>query len=134
MPIPFRFPGDFANFPSAVIGPSVMNGVPYRVRFWPSQRANDDKGAWYLDLYSITGIPSVLAVKLILSTDLLGPYRTSANEVPPGRVVVRRTDGVDDEPRPPRRGELGTRIATLGSPLLVVEYVSTTEDVASAAV
>ena len=128
MPVPFRFPGDFANFPSAITGVAVLDGVPYRLRYWPRSRANDNKGAWYVDLYTITTIPSVLAVKLIISDDLFGPYRASSTTIPPGRVVVRRTDGVDDEPRPPQRGEIGTRIATLGSPLLVVEYIPVNED------
>lgn len=127
MPNPFRFPSDFAQYPRVFTDVVVMDGVPYRLRFWPSQRANDGKAAWYVDLYSVLALPSVLAVKLIISDDLFGPYRASTSGVPPGRVVVRRTDGVDDEPRPPRPGELGSRVATLGSALLVVEYVPLTE-------
>jgi len=120
---PLRFPADFALNPTAALGTAVLDGVIYRLRFWPSVRANDGSGAWYADLSSVTGVPSVRAVKLILSTDLFGSYRTTTAVVPPGRLVVRRTDGVDDDPRPTQRGEIGTQVATLGSPLLVVEYV-----------
>jgi hypothetical protein len=120
---PLRFPADFAQHPTAALGTAALDGVIYRLRFWPSVRANDGGGAWYVDLSSVTGVPSVRAVKLILSSDLFGSYRTTTAVVPPGRLVVRRTDGVDDEPRPTRRGEIGTQVATLGSPRLVVEYV-----------
>lgn len=127
MPEPLRFPADFAQSPTAILGTAVLDGVIYRLRFWPNARANDGAGAWYVDLFSVTGTPSVRAVKLILSTDLLGSYRTTTAVVPPGRLVVRRTDSVDEDPRPTRRGEIGTKVATLGSPLLVVEYVGIAE-------
>jgi hypothetical protein len=120
---PFQFPQNFALYPTAIVGVSTLDGRPYRFRFWPNSRANDNKCAWYVDLYTVLAMPSVLAVKLILSDDLFGDYRTAVPEVPPGRIVVRRTDEVDDEPRPPKKGEVGTRVATLGSPLLVVEYI-----------
>lgn len=128
MPTPLQLPGDFAQFPGVLITTWTLSGVVYRFRFWPNSRSNDGKGAWYVDLFTVLGTPSLLATKLVLSTDLFGDYRTAVPQVPPGRVVVRRTDGVDDEPRPPQRGETGTLVATLGSPLLVVEYVSPTED------
>ena len=132
MPTPFNFPGDFAQYPTAITGPVNLDGRPYLLRFWPNARAADGQGAWMLDLYTATGVPSLLAVKLVLTSDLYADYRTAVLEIPPGRVVVRRTDGSEDDPRPPRKvngvQEIGTRIATLGSPLLVVEYVSTAED------
>jgi hypothetical protein len=128
MPTPFQFPADFAKNPTAVLGTAVQDGVVYRYRFWASARANDGAGAWYVDLFTVTGVASLRAVKLILSDDLFATYRTTTAVIPPGRVVVRRTDLVSEDPRPPRRGEIGTKIATLGSPLLVVEYVSVAED------
>lgn len=128
MPIAFRFPDDFADSPTAVIGTATLDGQVYRFRFWPNRRSNDGAGAWYVDLYSVLGIPAVIGLKLIVSDDLYGDLRTTTAEIPPGRVVVRRTDTVDEDPRPTRKGELGSRVATLGSPLLVVEYVSTSED------
>ena len=128
MPISFQFPGDFANYPTAITGTATLDGQVYRIRFWPSTRANDGKGAWYMDLFSVTGTPSAFPVKLILSTDLLAAYRTTDAQVPPGRIVVRRTDTVSDEPRPTRKGERGVDVATLGSPRLVVEYVPVAED------
>jgi hypothetical protein len=128
MPTPLRFPADFAQSPTAIIGTVVWDGVVYRLRFWPSVRANDGGGAWYVDLFSVVGVPSVRAVKLILADDLFASYRTTTAVVPPGRLVVRRTDGGVDDPRPTRKDEIGTKVATLGSPLLVVEYVSTAED------
>lgn len=128
MSLPFRFPADFADSPTASIGTKVLDGRVYRFRFWPNRRSNDGKGAWYVDLYSVRGEPVVLGLKLIVSTDLYADFRTTPAEIPPGRVVVRRTDAIDDDPRPTRKGELGSRVATLGSPLLVVEYVTTAED------
>jgi hypothetical protein len=128
MPTPLQFPADFAQSPTAALGTAVLDGVIYRLRFWPNVRANDGQGAWYVDLYSVVGVPSVLAVKLILSTDLFGSYRTTTALIPPGRLVVRRTDTVNADPRPTRRDEIGAKVATLGSPLLVVEYVSVAEE------
>lgn len=128
MPTPFNFPADFANNPTAALGTAVLDGVIWRFRFWASARANDGAGAWYVDLSTVVGVPSLRAVKLILTDDLFGSYRTTDAAVPPGRIVVRRTDLVNEEPRPPRRGEIGTKVATLGSPLLVVEYFNIAED------
>lgn len=132
MPTPFNFPGDFANSPTAINGGANLDGRPYRFRFWPNSRSGDGQGAWLVDLYTATGVPSLVGLKLVLTDDLYADFRTAVPEVPPGRIVVRRTDSVDAEPRPPRKvdgvQEIGTRIATLGSPLLVVEYVSTAED------
>jgi hypothetical protein len=128
MPTPFQFPADFAQSPTADPGTAVQDGVIYRYRFWPSARANDGAGAWYVDLFDVFGVPSLRAIKLILTDDLFGDFRTTGAVLPPGRVVIRRTDGVDADPRPTRKGEIGTSVATLGSPLLVVEYVSISED------
>lgn len=128
MPTPFLFPADFADSPTAISTPFTIGGVTYVFRFWPNTRANDGKGAWYVDLFNVLGTPTLLDIKLVLSTDLFGFFRTSVAQIPPGRIVVRRTDSVRDEPRPTRKGEIGSRVATLGSPLLVVEYVSVTED------
>lgn len=128
MPTPLQLPADFAQYPGVLVTTWTLSGQIYRFRFWPNSRSNDGKAAWYVDLYSVLGAPSVLATKLVLSDDLFGSFRTAVPQVPPGRVVVRRTDGVDADPRPPLRGEIGTRVATLGSPLLVVEYISPTED------
>lgn len=133
MPIPFRFPADFAQSPTALFGTATLDGIIFRFRFWPNARSNDGVGAWYTDLFSVTGVPSVRAVKMILTNDLFGSFRTTTAAVPAGRVVIRRTDKVDADPRPTRKGEIGTNVATLGSPLLVVEYVSVAEDAVTAA-
>lgn len=125
---PFNFPPNFALNPTAAIGTATLDGVIYRLRFWPNVRANDGAGAWYVDLFSVTGVASVRALKLILTDDLFSSYRIAAPILPPGRIVVRRTDGVNEDPRPTRKGEIGTQVATLGSPLLVVEYVSVAEN------
>jgi len=132
MPIPFTFSADFATAPSAVNGTKTLDGRIYRFRFWPSRRANDGKGAWYVDTLNVLGQPVVLAVKLTLTDDLFASYRTTDADIPPGRVVVRRTDTVDADPRPPNKSDNGAMVATLGSPLLVVEYVTLTEDTAAA--
>lgn len=131
MPTPLQLPDDFAQFPGVLLTSWRLGGQIYRFRFWPSARADDGRGAWYVDLFNVLGAPSVLAVKLIVSDDLFGDFRVAVPDVPPGRIVVRRTDGVDEDPRPTRAGEIGTRVATLGSPLLVVEYVSPGEDAAA---
>lgn len=130
MPDPFTFPDDFALAPTAINGTKTLDGRIYRFRFLPSRRANDGRGAWYVDLFNVLGQPSVLLVKVVLTDDLFGSYRTTDADVPPGRVVVRRTDNVDEDPRPPNRAEVESKtlVATLGSPLLVVEYVPVAED------
>ena len=128
MPTPLQTPTDLADFPGVFLTTWSLTGRTYRFRFWPNTRSNDGGGAWYVDLAGSDGVASVVSVKLTITTDLFAAFRISVPEVPPGRIVVRRTDGVADEPRPTRKGEVGSRVATLGSPLLVVEYVSPTED------
>lgn len=123
----FNFPGDLADYPDIVPGTATLDGRVYVFRFWPQTRADDGRGAWCVDLLTATLVPVLLAVKVVISDDLFGDYRTIVDEVPPGRVVVRRTDARDEEPRPTRKGEIGARVATLGSPLLVVEYVPAAE-------
>ena len=131
MATPFPFTTDIANSPSAFALPASLDGRPYLFRYWPNSRSNDGKGAWFVDLFTATGVPTLLGVKLILTDDLYADFRTAVADIPAGAIVVRRTDGVDDEPRPPRKIdgvlEIGTRVATLGSPLLVVEYVPANE-------
>jgi hypothetical protein len=128
MPQPFRFPANFADAPTAITGTALLDGRRYALRFFPNPRANDGKGAWYLDFYSVLGVPAVVARKLTLSDDLFGSYRTTVANIPPGRIVVRRTDEVAEDPRPTLKGEVGSQVATLGSPLLVVEYIPIDED------
>jgi len=121
--IPFNFPDELAQAPTVIPGTKYLNGRLYRFRFWPSARANDGKGAWYVDLWTATAEPVIAPVKLILTTDLLGHLRTTAIDIPPGEIVVRRTDGVDADPRPWLKSDGDNQVASLGSPLLVVEYV-----------
>lgn len=135
MPDPFRFPDDFARRPTAMRGTKTLDGRVYNFYWRPSARANDGKGAWYVEIANVLGVTSVVK-KLTLSTDLVGAYRDTdtTGGIPPGRLVVRRTDGLSGDPRPPNRVEAGagTLVATIGSPLLVIEYVTVAEDAAAA--
>ena len=98
MPDPFQFPVDFGDAPTAISGTKDMDGRVYFVRFTPNTRANDGKGCYYFDLASVLGVPAVLYTKVVLTQDLLADFRTIVEEIPPGRITVRRTDGLDEDP------------------------------------
>ena len=129
MPIPFRFPPDYGAFPTAFTGTKTLDGRVYRFRWLPNVRANGGTGAYYIDLYSVLAQPVVLGLKVTLTDDLWGSYRSTIENVPPGRVVVRRTDGLDSDPAiyDLTSPSDPVRLATLGSPNVVVEYVTLAE-------
>lgn len=129
MPIPFRFPPDYAASPTAFTGTKTLDGRVYRFRWLPNVRANGGVGAYYVDLYSVLAQPVVLALKVTLTDDLWGPYRSTIENVPPGRVVVRRMDGRTDDPAifDLTNPSDTVRLQTLGSQNVVVEYVTLAE-------
>jgi hypothetical protein len=129
MPIAFRFPPDFAASPTAFTGTKTLDGRVYRFRWLPNVRSNGGVGAFYVDLYSVLAQPVVLALKVTLTDDLWGPYRSTIENVPPGRVVVRRTDGRTDDPAlyDLTNPADPVRLQTLGSQNVVVEYVTLAE-------
>ena len=129
MPIAFRFPPDFAASPTAFTGTKTLDGRVYRFRWLPNVRSNGGVGAYYVDLYSVLAQPVVLALKVTLTDDLWGPYRSTIENVPPGRVVVRRTDGRTDDPAlyDLTNPADPVRLQTLGSQNVVVEYVTLAE-------
>lgn len=134
MPDPFRFPDDFAARPSGISGTKVLDGRVYGFRFLPNARINGGRGGYFVDLFNALAQPVVYGVRVVLTEDLFAPFRSTVVDVPPGRIVVRRTDGVADDPAifdltvpdEPRR------LQTLGGPALVVEYVSLAEIAAAA--
>ncbi len=75
-------------------------------------------------------MPAILYLKVILSQDLLADFRTIVDEIPPGRIVVRRTDGLDEDPTifdltDPHNP---IQLPGLGAPEIVIEYVPVAED------
>jgi hypothetical protein len=128
MPDPFRFPADFAARPSGISGTKVLDGRVYGFRFLPNARINGGRGGYFVDLFNALARPVVYGVRVILTDDLFAQFRSTV-DVPPGRIVVRRTDGIADDPAvfdltvpdQPRR------LQTLGSPAVVVEYVTLAE-------
>ena len=135
MPSPFRFPTDFATSPTALSGTKTLDGRVYGFRFLPNTRADDGRGGWYVDLFTVLAAPVVLGIKLIQTDDLFAAFRTTDIDVPPGRVVVRRTDGLDQDPSifDLTVPSSPVRLQSLGSPNVVVEYVSLSEIAALAA-
>lgn len=129
MPIPFRFPPEFGAYPTAFTGTKTLDGRVYRFRWLPNVRANNGVGAYYVDLFSVLAQPVVLGLKVTLTDDLWGPYRSTIENVPPGRVVVRRTDGRTDDPAifDLTNPSDPVRLQTLGSQNVVVEYVTLAE-------
>jgi hypothetical protein len=134
MPIPFRFPENYSARPFAVSGTKLLDGLFYGFQFLPNVRVDAGRGGYFVDLFDARNRPVIYGVKLALSDDLFGRFRATVLNVPPGRVVVRRTDGIDSDPAifdvsvpdQPRR------LQTLGSPAVVVEYVTLAEIAAGA--
>lgn len=127
MPNPFRL--DFAGSPTVVTGTKTLDGRVYRFKFWPNTRADDGRGAYYVDLYNVLGAAVVLGVKMIVTDDLFAPFRETVVDVPPGRVVIRRTDGLTDDPAiydlaVPSEPKL---LLSLGSANVVLEYLTVAE-------
>lgn len=129
MPTPFRFPAQYDQFPTAVTGTKTLDGRVYRFRILPNVRADSGRGAYALDLFNVLGAPVIFGVKLVLSDDLLAAFRSTVEDVPPGRLVVRRTDGRDEDPAIYDRSvpDQPRRLQTFGSPTVVFEYVSLAE-------
>lgn len=129
MPSPFRFPAYFGERPSVITGTKVLDGLVYGFRFLPNVRVNDGRGAFYVDLFNARAQAVLRGIKVVLTDDLFGRYRTAVADVPPGRVVVRRTDGLDTDPAIFDLSVPGesVRLQSLGSPAVVVEYVSLAE-------
>jgi hypothetical protein len=135
MPIPFRFPADFSTGPTVIGGTKTLDGRIYRFRFMPNVRADDGRGAWMLDLRNVKTEPIVLQWKVVLTQDLFAPFRGTVEESPPGHIVVRRTDGLQDDPAiydlsVPEEPVL---LASIGSANVVIEYVTLAEINAAAA-
>lgn len=134
MPNPFRFPPDYGAFPTAFPGTKTLDGRVYRFRWLPNVRANGGCGAYYVDLLNVRAEPVVRGVKIVLTDDLFAQFRSTVLDIPPGRIVVRRTDGRREDPAiyDLRTPEDPVRLETLGSPNVVVEYVSLAEIAAAA--
>lgn len=134
MPNPFRFPPDYGIFPTAFPGTKTLDGRVYRFRWLPNVRANAGRGAYYVDLLNVRAEPVVRYVKVVLTDDLFAQFRSTVTDIPPGRIVVRRTDGLREDPAiyDVSVPSDPVRLETLGSPNVVVEYVSLAEIAAAA--
>jgi hypothetical protein len=126
---PFRFPPDYAAFPVAFTGTKILDGRVYRFRFLPNARADQGRGAYSVDLFNVLAVPVIYGVKLVLTSDLYGEIRATVADIPPGRIVIRRTDGLTSDPAIFDLTVVSapTRLQTFGSPNVVMEYVSLAE-------
>jgi hypothetical protein len=129
MPNPFRFPPEYATFPVAFTGTKLLDGRIYRFRVLPNARANQGRGAFYVDLFNVLAQPVIYGVKLVLTDDLYASIRATVTDVPPGRIVIRRTDGLASDPAifDLTVPTSPTRLQTFGSENVVMEYVSLAE-------
>ncbi len=129
MPDPFRFPPDYARFPVAFTGTKILDGRVYRFRVLPNARANQGRGAYYVDLFNVLAQPVIYGVKLVLTTDLYASIRSTVTDIPPGRIVIRRTDGLTSDPAIFDLADVTepVRLQTFGSPNVVMEYVTLAE-------
>ena len=136
MPIALTLPTGYAARPYPYRRTYVLDGRVYGFRFLPNVRIGQGRGGYFVDLFNALNAPVIYGVKLALSDDLFGAFRSTVEDVPPGRIVVRRTDGIDEDPAiydltvpdQPRR------LQTLGAPAVVVEYVTRAEIAAAAGV
>lgn len=108
----FEFESELATQPTAAEGPKSLDGTSYLHRFAPNTRANDGAGAWLYDIRLADGTPLDVGRKLVISDDLWLNVKDDDENLPQGRLVVRRTDGLDSDP-----GLLGIGVS------FVVEYV-----------
>lgn len=129
MPTPFRFPPQYDEFPVPFTGTKTLDGRVYRFRWWPNVRANDGRGAFFVDLYNVLAQPIVLGWKVVITDDMFAAFRGTVEDIPPGKIIVRRTDGIDDDPAIYDTSVHGyrARLQTLGSPNVVVEYKTLAE-------
>lgn len=134
MPDPFRFPEDYGANPTALVGQKTLDGAVYFFRWMPNTRAAAGRGAYYVDLFNARGQALVRGIKVILTSDLWGAVKNSVAGVPPGRLVVRRTDGGVDDPAIYDLTDPANpvQLESVGSANVVIEYVSITEDAATA--
>ena len=102
-----QLPAWLSTEPTPITFSVAFSSVIYRVRIFWDNRAlplrvmrtgqEPQAGAWRMDLQTLTGMPILVGRKIVLTDDMWQLFHYRDN-VPPGQLRVRRTDGATQDP------------------------------------
>lgn len=86
----------------------TLDGIEYLIKFdW-----NDRENRWYMGLFTVTGEPLAVGIKVLANWPLL--RRFTGENMPPGVLIAADLSSQNGEP--PTYAELGTRVKLLYYP------------------